>query len=188
MNKLTSKQRDAREEDTMRPKPAKIRTPEKAHMSAQRTLSVGVTSAARERPVRSPANLVAPKAPIGPTRLEATIATAGDLARRYPSVAAFVATASSVSPLAPQPTGEKTKKGHKAGVRQRLAELHALLAEGWEIVQPIFARPLWTAPDDTATAFNFVLSRAQATRLITVPEGATVARFIRSQQLAIDIR
>ncbi len=42
--------------------------------------------------------------------------------------------------------------------------------------------------DDSATAFNFVLSRAQATRLLTVPEDGAVSRFIRDQQLLVDER
>jgi hypothetical protein len=71
-------------------------------------------------------------------------------------------------------------------VRARFGELRVALADGWEIVQPIFARPLWSVTDDSATAFNFVLRRERATRLVTVPEGPTVERFIRTQQLSVD--
>ena len=70
--------------------------------------------------------------------------------------------------------------------RQRFGELRAALAEGWEIVQPIFARPLWSAPDDSKTAFNFVLANAQGTRLVTVPQGRMVERFIATRRLAVD--
>ena len=73
-------------------------------------------------------------------------------------------------------------------VRQRFGELRGLLAEGWEIVQPIFARPLWSTPDNSTTAFNFVLRRENATRLLTVPEGRTVQRFIRDRNLLVDYR
>ena len=76
----------------------------------------------------------------------------------------------------------------RRGVRQRFTELRTALADGWEIVQPIFARPLWSAPDDSLTAFNFVLRRDDDTRLVTVPEGRTVARFIRDRQLDVDYR
>jgi hypothetical protein len=76
----------------------------------------------------------------------------------------------------------------KGGVRQRFTELRTALADGWEIVQPIFARPLWSVPDDSTTAFNFVLRRDDDTRLVTVPEGRTVARFIRDRQLIVDYR
>lgn len=76
----------------------------------------------------------------------------------------------------------------RKGVRQRFTELRTALADGWEIVQPIFARPLWSVPDDSTTAFNFVLRRDDDTRLVTVPEGRTVARFIRDRQLTVDYR
>jgi hypothetical protein len=71
-------------------------------------------------------------------------------------------------------------------VRRQFVELRAALADGWEIVQPIFARPLWSAADDRTTAFNFVLSGPHGTRLITVPEGRMVERFIREHQLAVN--
>ena len=145
-----------------------------------------------------------PTLPGAPTRLAASLTTVGDLARRYPSVAAFVP-AGMPAPMAPTPAPiptrtkqAKTARGVSAtsqlaskparSMRQRFAELRAALAEGWEIVQPIFARPLWSVADDSATAFNFVLSRAQATRLVTVPEGRTVSRFIRDQELVVDYR
>ncbi|HLZ21692.1 MAG TPA: hypothetical protein VKQ30_06185 [Ktedonobacterales bacterium] len=73
-------------------------------------------------------------------------------------------------------------------VRQRFGELRDALADGFEIVQPIFARPLWTTPDDSATAFNFVLTRERTTRLVIVPEGRTIQRFIRERNLAVDYR
>lgn len=87
----------------------------------------------------------------------------------------------------PATTPEKTTRPH-GGVRQRFTELRTALADGWEIVQPIFARPLWSVPDDSTTAFNFVLRRETDTRLVTVPEGRTVERFIRDRQLTVDYR
>ena len=76
----------------------------------------------------------------------------------------------------------------RMSVRQCLGELRTALSEGWEIVQPIFARPLWSAADNSTTAFSFVLRREQATRLVTVPEGRTVQRFIRDRELTVDYR
>jgi hypothetical protein len=76
----------------------------------------------------------------------------------------------------------------RLSVRQCFGELRTALNEGWEIVQPIFARPLWSTADNSATAFNFVLRREQATRLVTVPEGRTVQRFIRDHELTVDYR
>jgi hypothetical protein len=80
-----------------------------------------------------------------------------------------------------------THAPHNHGsVRECFGELRTALSEGWEIVQPIFARPLWSVADDSATAFNFVLRRERATRLVTVPEGRTVERFIRDRKLSVD--
>jgi hypothetical protein len=76
----------------------------------------------------------------------------------------------------------------RQSVRQSFGELRTALSEGWEIVQPIFARPLWSAADNSTTAFSFVLRREQATRLVTVPEGRTVQRFIRDHELTVDYR
>lgn len=87
---------------------------------------------------------------------------------------------------ATQPT--KSQMAHRPSVRARFGELREALAEGFEIVQPIFARPLWSVSDDSTTAFNFVLRRERTTRLVTVPEGRTVQRFIRERQLLVDYR
>ena len=78
--------------------------------------------------------------------------------------------------------------GKPPSARRHFGELREALADGFEIVQPIFARPLWTTPDDSATAFNFVLTRERTTRLVIVPEGRTIQRFIRERHLAVDYR
>lgn len=116
-----------------------------------------------------------------PVRLGATSAgTAG--------TAAAVATVT-VTPIhVPVAAPSTSHPGRRNGVRQRFGELRAALAEGWEIVQPIFARPLWSVSDDSTTAFNFVLRREQTTRLLTVPSGRTVQRFIQERNLAVDYR
>lgn len=99
------------------------------------------------------------------------------------------ATIAAVTPAHIAPPSATPKRAAKSGgVRQRFGELRAALADGWEIVQPIFARPLWSVSDDSTTAFNFVLRRERTTRLLTVPEGRTVERFIRDQQLMVDYR
>lgn len=93
------------------------------------------------------------------------------------------AAAPATSDTATAPKGEPPVP---MSVRRQFIELRAALAEGWEIVQPIFARPLWSAADDRTTAFNFVLSGPHGTRLITVPEGRLVERFIREHQLTVN--
>jgi hypothetical protein len=111
-----------------------------------------------------------------PTATVATASTVATCAIAAPVLRLPVARPS-VAPMKP-----------RGGVRQHFGELRGALADGWEIVQPIFARPLWSVPDDSATAFNFVLRRASATRLVTVPEGRTITRFIRDRQLTVDYR
>lgn len=68
----------------------------------------------------------------------------------------------------------------------RLADLLTALAEGWEIVEPIFARPLWSSITDTASAFHFVLRREQRVRLLTIPREYTIECFIAERHLAVD--
>lgn len=68
----------------------------------------------------------------------------------------------------------------------RMSELLAALADGWEIVQPIFARPLWSSVNDTEMGFNFVIQREKRMRMIIVPQDKTVERFIRERGLAVD--
>ena len=70
--------------------------------------------------------------------------------------------------------------------RSTLAELRAALAEGWEIVQPIFFRPLWFPANDSTTAFNFVLQREQRMRLMSIPSDTAVERFIHEHRLTVD--
>ena len=98
--------------------------------------------------------------------------------------AAPSATAPSVPVLQrARPSGPREGRGN---VKAHFAELRAALEDGWEIVQPIFARPMWTAVDDSATELHFVLRRDVATRLLTVPEGRGVQRFIRERHLAVN--
>ncbi|MGE5334996.1 MAG: hypothetical protein ACM3N4_09885 [Nitrososphaerota archaeon] len=108
----------------------------------------------------------------------------------HPAVATCAITAPVLRLPVTRPSATKSAKPSSphGSKRQRFTELRTALDDGWEIVQPIFARPLWSVPDDSTTAFNFVLRRATDTRLVTVPEGRTVERFIRDRQLAVDYR
>ena len=89
-------------------------------------------------------------------------------------------------PAEAAPAAPAAGKRMRASSSRRFGDLRAALAEGWEIVQPIFARPLWSAADDSQTAYNFVLRRDQATRLLTIPDSRTVARFIATHSLTVD--
>jgi hypothetical protein len=118
--------------------------------------------------------------------LEAVPTLAGALAQ---SPVSFLTAVELPLPLGHAAERQADKQGKSAaGVRQKFGELREALAEGWEIVQPIFARPLWSVSDDSITAFNFVLRRECTTRLVTVPAGRTVQRFIRDRQLVVDYR
>lgn len=101
--------------------------------------------------------------------------------RQQPAASATPAPIPSETPAAP-------KRPRQPSNARRFSELREALAEGWEIVQPIFARPLWSAADDSRTAYNFVLRRDQATRLLTIPGTVAVERFIESHKLAVDHR
>ncbi|HEU5343971.1 MAG TPA: hypothetical protein VFU60_06490 [Ktedonobacterales bacterium] len=99
------------------------------------------------------------------------------------------ATPAAKAPAAPaeQPGASQPRRTRKPNGK-RIGDLRQALADGWEIVQPIFARPLWSATDDSQTAYNFVLRREQATRLLTIPDSRTVERFIAAHSLAVDSR
>lgn len=87
------------------------------------------------------------------------------------------------TPPAPRPPARKP-----SSARKQFTELRDALAGGWEIVQPVFARPLWSSADDSLTAFSFVLRRDSATRLVTVPGSRLVEKFITTQRLKVDER
>jgi hypothetical protein len=74
----------------------------------------------------------------------------------------------------------------KNRARRGLGELRDALSEGWQIVQPIFARPHWTSVDDQQTAFHFVLQRDQSVRLLTIPDDNTIERFIHDRALVVN--
>ncbi len=83
-----------------------------------------------------------------------------------------------------RPGGDAAPK-RQGNVRRQMQDLRAALAEGWELVQPIFARPLWSALEDDQTALHFVLQRDRATRLLTLPATPTVRRFVRKRAWSV---
>ncbi len=139
-------------------------------------LASAIAAPATQLPLRFPPSLVAL-----PSALNASVEHTSPSGRRHHETAAPEA-AMSVHPA------RQTHTTSRPTVRARFGELREALAEGFEIVQPIFARPLWSVSDDSTTAFNFVLRRELTTRLVTVPEGRTVQRFIRERQLLVDYR
>ena len=150
--------------------------------------------AARSRPRPGPALAPAPARlphalPAGNALVQEAIPTLASALAQSPVT--FITEPAALAMMTGQSTTHPIEKhGGKpaVGVRQKFGELREALADGWEIVQPIFARPLWSVSDDSITAFNFVLRRECTTRLVTVPAGRTVQRFIRDRQLIVDYR
>jgi hypothetical protein len=89
---------------------------------------------------------------------------------------------------ASMPSVQEPQVRARLGVRQRLGELRAAIADGFLIQEPIYARPLWSSPDNSRLAYSFVLQHEESIRLITVPDGRTVQQFIREHDLQIDYR
>lgn len=146
-------------------------------------------SHARNAPALAPAPARGSHAPpVGNALARDAIPTLASALAQQPVT--FITEPAAITMFAAQPTARPAGKHGKpvAGVRHKFGELREALADGWEIVQPIFARPLWSVSDDSITAFNFVLRRECTTRLVTVPAGRTVQRFIRDRQLIVDYR
>lgn len=150
-------------------------------------------SATRSRPPARPLLAPAPARtsharPAGNALAREAIPTLASALAQSPVT--FITEPAALAVIVGPPVGHPVEKpGRPAvGVRQKFGELREALADGWEIVQPIFARPLWSVSDDSMTAFNFVLRRDCTTRLVTVPAGRTVQRFIRDRQLIVDYR
>ena len=144
---------------------------------------IDLAEARRRRATRAATSPTSPTSPTPPT----SATSAATPAQRAVATCAITAPVLRL-PITRTTVAAPATSPRKGGVRQRFTELRTALADGWEIVQPIFARPLWSVPDDSTTAFNFVLRRDDDTRLVTVPEGRTVARFIRDRQLTVDYR
>jgi hypothetical protein len=160
--------------------PSEPHTPATRHTTSALRATPRPASATRVTP--RPASAPPPSATPAHTTSREQQATAAHAEQLHQRIAAARALAAAPTPAIPAARpGPATNSG-----RRHFGELREALAEGWEIVQPIFARPLWSTADDSATAFNFVLHSPHGTRLITVPQGRLVERFIRDRRLAVD--
>jgi len=70
----------------------------------------------------------------------------------------------------------------------RYRQLLAALDTGWQIEEPIYLRPRWS--ENRTREYHFILRRPHSTapRLLTVPEGAEVDRFVIDQKLKVTRR
>ncbi len=118
----------------------------------------------------------------GPRQTARLARQPAEAATPAPPIAAAPASTATAEPGSAATTAKRARRSSS----RRIGDLRDALADGWEIVQPIFARPLWSAADDSQTAYNFVLRRDKATRLLTIPDSRTVVRFIATHSLAVD--
>jgi hypothetical protein len=74
---------------------------------------------------------------------------------------------------------------HGAAVDPRYRMLRAALDVGWRIEEPVYLRPRWSA--NGPRVYHFILRRPTESgqRLLTVPEGSEVERFVRDEGLRV---
>ena len=75
-----------------------------------------------------------------------------------------------------------------SGVEPRYRLLLAALDMGWRIEEPVYLRPRWG--DEGQRAYYFILRRADSgeQKLLSVPEGQEVKRFVHDQRLSVSMR
>ena len=78
-----------------------------------------------------------------------------------------------------------TKVKTHASCRDSLEEL---LARGWSIEPPVYARPHWQSPvaSKEANTYHFVLWRDDQVNLVSVRESPEIQQFLTDSELAID--
>lgn len=69
--------------------------------------------------------------------------------------------------------------------------LLAALDRGWQVEEPVYLRSRWS--DDGPRVYHFILNPIPPTagappRLISVPEGPEVERFVREAGLSVTVR
>jgi hypothetical protein len=73
---------------------------------------------------------------------------------------------------------------HPGAGDPRLRLLLAALDQGWHIEDPVYLRPRWG--DSGGRVYHFILHRPfYAPRLVTVPEGPAVDRFVQTEALRV---
>ena len=68
------------------------------------------------------------------------------------------------------------------------ASLEELLAEGWRIEPPVYARPDWKSVlvSSEANTYHFVLWHENQVNLISIREGPEIQQFLLESDLSID--
>lgn len=77
----------------------------------------------------------------------------------------------------------KTKSQH--GSRARLEKM---LAQGWKVEPPVYARPRWKLSSNSKgkNTYHFVLWREKQVHLVSVPEGPEIRQFLADRKKAVD--
>jgi hypothetical protein len=72
-----------------------------------------------------------------------------------------------------------------SAVDAQFRQVIAAIDLGWHVEEPVYLRPRWTG--DSRRVYHFILKRAPVStpRLITVPEGPAVERFVRDEYLRV---
>lgn len=68
------------------------------------------------------------------------------------------------------------------------ASLEELLAQGWKIEPPVYARSDWQSPaaSKEGNTYHFVLWRENKVSLVSIREGPEIQQFLTDAELAID--
>ena len=77
---------------------------------------------------------------------------------------------------------------HASDVEPRYLLLRSALEAGWSIEEPVYLRPRWS--EDGPRVYHFIL-RLEAEgdpRLLTVPEGPEVERFVLDEGLQLIVQ
>lgn len=66
--------------------------------------------------------------------------------------------------------------------------LEQMLAQGWRIEPPVYARPAWHSPVtlSDANTYHFVLCRKNQVNLVSVAESPEIRQFLVDSDLPID--
>ncbi len=78
---------------------------------------------------------------------------------------------------------QESARPSPVGAQFRL--LISALDLGWRVEEPVYLRPRWA--EDSSRVYHFILKRSPASppKLVTVPEGPEVQRFVHDQGLRV---
>lgn len=88
--------------------------------------------------------------------------------------------------LAPEDRWENLQQpAHPSQIEPQFRTLLAAIDTGWRIEEPVYLRPRWS--DAGPRVYHFILRRTllAAPRMLSVPEGLEVNRFVRDEALRL---